>query len=450
MSFYPTKLMKNILLILQREYLVRVKKKSFIIMTFVTPMLFVLFYAGIIWTAIGSTDTKEVLVLDESGLMKEGFKDSKNVKFNFTNSPIEEAKQEFELGNNSALLHIPRDVVDNPRSVRIYARKNVSLELKSKLENYIEGQIEDMRLRAAGITPEVIAEAKVNVSAQTINLSQGEEKESNSGAATVIAVICGMIIYFAVLLYGTQVMRSVTEEKTSRIIEVIISSVKPFQLLIGKIVGVALVGLTQFTLWIVLSILLVSGAGYMVRDKMENIQQEVKEAQISTMPREIESEISKVDEPNVAAEILRGLNSLNLPLILGSFLFYFLGGYLLYSALMGAVGSAVDQETDTQQFVFPITLPLIFGFIVAQIAIRDPDGPLVFWTSLIPLTSPIVMMVRIPFGVPGWQIILSMFLLILGFLGTVWVAARIYRVGILMYGKKVTYKELSKWLFYKN
>jgi len=442
--------MKNILLILQREYLVRVKKKSFIIMTFVTPMLFVLFYAGIIWTAIGSTDTKEVLVLDESGLMKEGFKDSKNVKFNFTNSPIEEAKQEFELGNNSALLHIPRDVVDNPRSVRIYARKNVSLELKSKLENYIEGQIEDMRLRAAGITPEVIAEAKVNVSAQTINLSQGEEKESNSGAATVIAVICGMIIYFAVLLYGTQVMRSVTEEKTSRIIEVIISSVKPFQLLIGKIVGVALVGLTQFTLWIVLSILLVSGAGYMVRDKMENIQQEVKEAQISTMPREIESEISKVDEPNVAAEILRGLNSLNLPLILGSFLFYFLGGYLLYSALMGAVGSAVDQETDTQQFVFPITLPLIFGFIVAQIAIRDPDGPLVFWTSLIPLTSPIVMMVRIPFGVPGWQIILSMFLLILGFLGTVWVAARIYRVGILMYGKKVTYKELSKWLFYKN
>lgn len=442
--------MKNILLILQREYLVRVKKKSFIIMTFVTPMLFVLFYAGIIWTAIGSTDTKEVLVLDESGLMKEGFKDSKNVKFNFTNSPIEEAKQEFELGNNSALLHIPRDVVDNPRSVRIYARKNVSLELKSKLENYIEGQIEDMRLRAAGITPEVIAEAKVNVSAQTINLSQGEEKESNSGAATVIAVICGMIIYFAVLLYGTQVMRSVTEEKTSRIIEVIISSVKPFQLLIGKIVGVALVGLTQFTLWIVLSILLVSGAGYMVRDKMENIQQEVKEAQISTMPREIESEISKVDEPNVAAEILRGINSLNLPLILGSFLFYFLGGYLLYSALMGAVGSAVDQETDTQQFVFPITLPLIFGFIVAQIAIRDPDGPLVFWTSLIPLTSPIVMMVRIPFGVPGWQIILSMFLLILGFLGTVWVAARIYRVGILMYGKKVTYKELSKWLFYKN
>lgn len=442
--------MKNILLILQREYLVRVKKKSFIIMTFVTPMLFVLFYAGIIWTAIGSTDTKEVLVLDESGLMKEGFKDSKNVKFNFTNSPIEEAKQEFELGNNSALLHIPPDVVDNPRSVRIYARKNVSLELKSKLENYIEGQIEDMRLRAAGITPEVIAEAKVNVSAQTINLSQGEEKESNSGAATVIAVICGMIIYFAVLLYGTQVMRSVTEEKTSRIIEVIISSVKPFQLLIGKIVGVALVGLTQFTLWIVLSILLVSGAGYMVRDKMENIQQEVKEAQISTMPREIESEISKVDEPNVAAEILRGLNSLNLPLILGSFLFYFLGGYLLYSALMGAVGSAVDQETDTQQFVFPITLPLIFGFIVAQIAIRDPDGPLVFWTSLIPLTSPIVMMVRIPFGVPGWQIILSMFLLILGFLGTVWVAARIYRVGILMYGKKVTYKELSKWLFYKN
>lgn len=442
--------MKNILLILRREYLVRVKKKSFIVMTFLTPMLFVLFYAGIIWTAIGSTETKEVLVLDESGLMKEGFKDSRGLKFNFTNSPLETAKVEFETSNNSALLHIPSNVVENPRSVRIYARKNVSLEMKSNLEKVIESQIEDLKLREAGITPQVIADAKVNVAAQTINLSEGQERESNSGAATIIALICGMVIYFAVLLYGTQVMRSVSEEKTSRIVEVIISSVKPFQLLVGKIVGVALVGLTQFTLWILLTILLVSGAGFMFKDKIKDIQEEVAAQQITSMPKDIESELQKADDNPVALEILEGIKSLNLPLILGSFLFYFLGGYLLYSALLGAVGSAVDHESDTQQFVFPITLPLIFGFIVAQIALRDPDSPLVFWTSMIPLTSPIVMMVRVPFGVPGWQILLSMSLLVLGFLGTVWIASRIYRIGILMYGKKVTYREISKWLFYKN
>lgn len=442
--------MKNILLVLKREYLVRVKKKSFIIMTILTPMLFVLFYAGIIWTAVSSVETKQVTVLDQSGLLKNGFKDSKELTFNFSEAELTVAKAEFDKSPNDALLHIPADVVDNPKGVQIFARKNVSLELKSKLEKAIEEQIEDLKLREAGITQQIIADAKIKVRAQTLSLEEGEEKESNSGAATAIALVCGMIIYFAVLLYGTQVMRSVSEEKTSRIIEVIISSVKPFQLLVGKIVGVALVGLTQFALWIILTVMLVSGAGYVMRDKLSDIQKEVTERQMSSLPDEVSSDLKKQNAGNPALKMLDGIKSLNLPLILGSFLFYFLGGYLLYSALLGAVGSAVDHESDTQQFVFPITLPLIFGFIVAQIAIRDPDSPLIFWASMVPLTSPIVMMVRIPFGVPGWQIALSMLLLVAGFLVTVWLASRIYRVGILMYGKKVTYKELSKWLFYKN
>lgn len=441
--------MKNILLVLKREYLVRVKKKSFIVMTILTPLLFVLFYAGIIWTAVGSTEAKLITVLDQSGLMKNGFKDSKQLKFDFTDAELDIAKSEFDKSASSALLHIPADIVENPRGVRIYARKNVSLELKSGLEKVIEDQLEDLKLREAGITPQILEDSKVNVSAQTLSLEEGLEKESNSGAATIIAVVCGMIIYFSVLLYGTQVMRSVSEEKTSRIVEVIISSVKPFQLLVGKIVGVALVGLTQFALWILLTVMLISGAGYVMRDKLTDIQKAVAEQQASSMPGEMSKEIQE-NQDNPAVRMLDGIKSLNIPLILGSFLFYFLGGYLLYSALLGAVGSAVDHESDTQQFVFPITLPLIFGFVVAQMAIRDPDSPLVFWTSMIPFTSPIVMMVRIPFGVPAWQILLSMALLIAGFLGTVWLASRIYRVGILMYGKKVTYKELSKWLFYKN
>jgi ABC-2 type transport system permease protein len=442
--------MKNILLVLKREYLVRVKKKSFIVMTLLTPLLFVLFYAGIIWTAVRSVETKLVTVLDKSGLLKDGFENSEELEFRFTDSDLELAKSDFGTSTSDALLYIPVDVMENRKGVQIYARKNVSLELKSKLEKAIEEQIEDIKLRASGITPQIIADAKTNITAQTLSLEEGEEKESNSGAATAIALVCGMIIYFAVLLYGTQVMRSVSEEKTSRIVEVIISSVKPFQLLVGKIVGVALVGLTQFALWIVLTLILVSGAGYVLKDRLTDIQKEASAQQISSLPGNVDQTEKSGTQSNPAVEMLDGIKSLNLPLILGSFLFYFLGGYLLYSALLGAVGSAVDHESDTQQFVFPITLPLIFGFIVAQMAIRDPDSPLIFWASMVPLTSPIVMMVRIPFGVPGWQIALSMFLLILGFLGTVWIASRIYRVGILMYGKKVTYKELMKWLFYKN
>ena len=419
-------------------------------MTFLTPLIFALFYAGVIWTAVGSVKTRKVMVLDESRLLINNVSNMPELEFEFADTDLSTAKSSFHSSAYDALLFVPADVADNRKGVQIFAKKNVSLELKSNLEKVIEDQIEEVKLREAGITPQVIADAKTKIRAQTISLEEGEEKESNSGAATIIAMVCGMIIYFSVLLYGTQVMRSVSEEKTSRIIEVIISSVKPFQLLVGKIVGVALVGLTQFALWIGLTIVLLTGAGYAMKDKLKDIQETVTTQQLKSMPDEVKAELKESSDSNQAVKMLEGIKSLNLPLIVGCFLFYFLGGYLLYSALLGAVGSAVDHESDTQQFVFPITLPLIFGFIVAQIALRDPDSPLIFWTSIIPLTSPIVMMVRIPFGVPGWQIALSMVLLILGFLGTVWIASRIYRVGILMYGKKVTYKEISKWIFYKN
>jgi len=429
--------------------LVRVKKKSFLIMTILAPVLFVGGYAMVIWMAISSVDSKTVQVVDESGLFTNEFKDSESIKFSFSKSSIDSAKAHFTDSQANALVYIPKNVIASPKSVRIYAPKNVSMELKSEIEKVIEKQIENIKLSEAGITHKILEDSRVNVSSETISLSDEGEKTSSSGAATIIGGICAFLIYMSVFIYGTQVMRGVTEEKTSRIVEVIISSIKPYQLMMGKIIGVALVGLTQFVLWIFLTISLTTVASAVLSSKMpkdsQQIQQEMSKMQkgmpTANMPG------GGVDNP--VAEVLGAVNSLNIPLIIGCFLFYYLGGYLFYSALFGAVGAAVDNDADTQQFMLPITLPIIFSFIFAQFVLRDPDGNLAFWTSMIPFTSPIIMMVRIPFGVPAWQIALSMTFLVLGFIGTIWIASRIYRVGILMYGKKVTYKELAKWIFYK-
>jgi ABC-2 type transport system permease protein len=444
--------MKNILLVLQREYLVRVKKKSFIIMTFLTPFLFVGFYAAIIFIAIGSKDTKTVEVLDESQLFANQFKETDELKFRYITMSLDSAKTGFKENKKGvdALVYIPENVLDNPKKVRIYAAKNVSLDLKSDIEKTIERQIENIKLTEAGITRKIIEDARVNVQSETISLNEEGEKSSSSGAATVIGGICAFLIYISVFVYGTQVMRGVTEEKTSRIVEVIISSVKPYQLMMGKIIGVALVGLTQFILWILLTVLLTTGAGYIFKDKIgEGTQAKMEQVQKNMPNGSMGVAAASAGNDNPVTEVLSAVNSLNIPYIIACFLFFYLGGYLFYSALFGAVGAAVDNDADTQQFMLPITMPIVFSFIFAQMALRDPDGSLAFWTSIIPFTSPIVMMVRIPFGVPAWELALSMVLLVLGFMGTIWLASRIYRVGILMYGKKVSYKELGKWIFYK-
>ncbi|WP_031525786.1 ABC transporter permease [Dyadobacter crusticola] len=441
--------MRNIFLVIKREYLVRVKKKSFLIMTLLGPLLFVGFYAVVIWVAIGSIDTKTVQVLDESGLFRNEFKDSETLKFSFITGDLDSAKTGFRKAEANALVYIPKNVIKEPKSVKIYAAKNVSMDLKSEIEKVIEKQIEDIKLSEAGITHKILEDSRVNVSSETISLSEEGEKTSSSGAATVIGGICAFLIYMSVFIYGTQVMRGITEEKTSRIVEVIISSVKPFQLMLGKIIGVALVGLTQFVLWILLTTALTSATSAILSSQIPKdsvqMQQQMENVQ-KGMPNQ---NVPGGSVENPITEVLGAINSLNIPLILGCFLFYYLGGYLLYSALFGAVGAAVDNDADTQQFMLPITLPIIFSFVFAQFVLRDPDGSLAFWTSIIPFTSPIIMMVRIPFGVPAWEIALSMVLLVLGFMATTWLAARIYRVGILMYGKKVTYKELAKWIFYK-
>lgn len=442
--------MRTIFLILKREYLVRVKKKSFLIMTFVTPLLVSCIWLVPIFFAMRDIDQKKVEVIDENGKFEKTFKNTKELVFEPVKLPVEAAKRDFAKSGYDVLVHIPKDILENPKSLKIYAEKNVSLEVKSGIENAVEQEIENIRLLEAGIDRKVLESTKANVSSDTYSLSEEGEKDSSSGAATGIGYFCAFVIYFAIFLYGVQVMRGVMEEKTNRIVEVIISSVKPFQLMAGKITGVALVGLTQFLLWILLTFGISSIVSNFLGESVGPQKRVEMLAQPPAQGQTAPAEKPKTEQQNNPMNtVLKAIGTLDIPMIIGCFLIYFIGGYLIYSALFAAVGSAVDSDTDVQQFMFPITIPLVLSFIMAQFVIREPDGAVAFWMSMIPFTSPIVMMVRVPFGVPFWEIALSVFLLIGGFLGTAWLAARIYRVGILMYGKKPSYKELAKWLFYK-
>ncbi len=429
--------------------MVRVRKKSFIIMTILGPLLIFGFYAIIGWAAVSSINQKKIAVIDQSGRFVNQFKNDDETVFSYPKQSLATAKKTFVKQGYNALVFIPQNVIEEPKTVQIFSEKSVSLSLQSNIERAISKEIETIKLKQAGITQKVIQDAKVNVDAQTISMSDEGEKSNNGIATTIISGFCALLIYISVLIYGTQVMRGVMEEKTNRIVEVIISSVKPFQLMLGKIIGVALVGLTQFMLWIVLTVGLMTIGSQSISQPKETAQTQMA-ARMNGMPggQEVQSKMATAKNP--VADVMAAIETLNLPLIVSCFLFYFLGGYLLYSALFGAVGAAVDNETETQQFMFPIMMPIIAAIAFAQIAVRDPDGPLAFWTSMIPFTSPVVMMVRIPFGVPVWELALSMILLVLGFVGTTWLAARIYRVGILMYGKKVSFRELSKWVFYKG
>jgi len=287
--------------------------------------------------------------------------------------------------------------------------------------------------------------ARTNIHVNTIRVGdKGEEHKSSTEIAMVLGYIFGFMIYIFIFIYGTMVMRGVMEEKQNRIVEVIISSVKPFELMMGKIVGIALVGLTQFAIWVVLFIGIFNVAkGFIPDMSPEQAQNLMAQSQMS-------GQMENVAQSSQMQEIFSMMSNINFPLIIGCFFFFFIGGYLLYSSLFGAVGSAIDSEEDAQQFTLPVTIPLIVAIIVMMNAITNPEGQIAFWFSLIPFTSPVVMMVRIPFGVPVWELLLSMALLVGTFVGTVWVAGKIYRTGILMYGKKPTWKELGKWLTYRS
>ncbi|SIT94705.1 ABC transporter permease [Pontibacter indicus] len=443
--------MHKIWLIIQREYLTRVRKKSFIIMTFLTPLLLAAFMVIPAWLATVSDSEDVVMVLDESGVFADKLESKEDLKIiPIAAGSLEQAKTAYQETDYTALLHIPQLDLEKPEGVRLYSKKNISLQVKFRLENMLEKEIESQRFMASGIDRDMLNKMKANITMTTVNLSESGERDSNVWVTSGAGIIGAVIIYFFIFLYGVQIMRGVIEEKTNRIVEVMISSVKPFQLMMGKIVGIAGVGLTQFLLWVVLSAIVVGGvqAAFDIKPAPTPIEQMQAGRDLATGEEPEQTE--ETSQADTLSEVSSAISNLNFPLLLGCFLFYFLGGYLLYGSLFGAIGAAVDNETDTQQFMFPITIPLIISFIMSYtVVIQNPDGPVAFWMSIIPFTSPIVMMVRIPFGVPVSELLLSMGLLILGFIFTTWIASRIYRVGILMYGKKINYKELSKWLFYR-
>jgi len=436
--------MNKILLVIQREYLTRIQKKSFWIASLLGPILITAIYAVPIWLATQDKEVKRIEILDESGLFQTTDLADKDVEFKLVNKPVSDLKGSFSKEGYTAFVHLPKDLLTHSEDIKIYSEKNLSLPLKSSIERVIEKKVRAILMKDAGIASEVYEKTQIEVSSETITVSEkGDETSSSSGGAMILAGVMGMLLYITLLLYGSQVMNGVIEEKSSRIIEVIISSIKPYQLMLGKILGVGMVGLTQFLLWIVLTFGLSQVASTFygtspVKQKMEQIKKGDPEV------------AKKMDDASPMAEVTKVIESTNIPLVVGGFLFYFLFGYLLYSSLFAAIGSAVESTAEAQQFTFIVMLPIILAFIMAQFTMQDPDSTMAFWASMIPFTSPINMMVRLPYGVPMWELATSMILLVLGFLGCSWVSARIYRVGILMYGKKITFKEMAKWLFYKG
>jgi len=444
--------MNKTLLIIQREYLARVKKKSFILMTFLVPGLILAMYAVIYLIAANSDSlnkVRQVNVIDESGLFAGKLKDHKNVHFNIIKQSLSEAKKAVKKNEDLFILFIGKNFNDK-NSVRIFSEKKPNFALVNEVETQMNTIATGNNMAAAGIDVMKLSGLKTNISAETKQLTDDGEKDSNLASAYGIGVASAILIYISLFIYGAQVMRGVIEEKTNRVIEVIVSSVKPFQLMLGKILGVGLVGLTQFLLWIILSTVVTNIADKaFTKHEAATEQSSSHQTQIKGAKNSTQQTTMPISNPFM--NFIKSLKGVNYAYILGCFIFYFLSGYLLYSALFAAVGSAVDSETETQQFMFPITLPLLFTYILSfAFLVNNPDSTLAFWLSVIPFTAPIAMMVRVPFGVPDWQLALSMVMMVAGFLFTTWVAARIYRVGVLMYGKKASYQELAKWFFYKE
>lgn len=441
--------MKKLKLIIQREFLAKVKNKSFIIMTFLSPLLMVgIGFLVFFLSKKNDEKVKKIVYVDEYKLFtKNDFKNTKTYEYSdYSELGIAETKKKVEAGSYYGVLYIPKkDSLDVlAKSIEFYSKDSPSLSVIGNLENKIESKLRNLKLDKFGIDIQKIEASKINSSIKMYNFSGEESSKLINGLKIGVGAIAGYLLMMFVMIYGTSVMRSVIEEKTSRIIEVIVSSVKPFQLMLGKIIGNASAGLLQFFIWgVLLLILSIVSSSLLGVDMTEVQSSKLSPDQVAAM---------KDAAGNGAMEkVIQEFFRLPLVTIFVLFIFYFLGGFFLYSSLFAAVGAAVDSETDTQQFMLPIMLPLILGvYIGFATVINDPHGPISTIFSMIPFTSPIVMLMRVPFGVPWYEIAISMALLLFTFVFMVWFAAKIYRVGILMYGKKPTYKDLWKWVKYKG
>lgn len=434
--------MNKIWLVMQREYLARVKKKSFLLATLLTPLIFPAIMAIFVWIAVEEKDNQSlriIEVVDENKLFF--LESSEQYAFSFSDKSDEEAKGLVKNGDRYGFLHIPKFDLEDPKGITFFGEENPNMNLMSYLESSLKKKIEDQRLYESGIDPQLISDIRTKVDIKSITVNeQGEEKVSNATVNYAIGFVAGILIYMFIFIYGNQIMQGVIEEKSSRIVEILVSSLKPFQLMMGKIVGIAGVGLTQLLIWIVLiGGLTTIVTGYLGM-KMPQ-QQAMEMAQVG---------MEQIPDSGVA-EILQVINGIDFVALVLCFVFYFLGGYLLYGALFAGIGSAVDAPSDAQQFMLPVTIPLIVSYMgLFVFVLQDPNSTASFWLSIVPLTSPIAMMGRVSFGVPFWELALSMVLLILGFLGTTWLAGKIYRIGILMHGTKPSYKTLWKWIKTNN
>lgn len=444
-------------IIIGREYAIRVKKKSFIFTTILTPLLFaaLMVVPSLIALYSSGEEGQLVKVVDESGIVMPYLESSKEIIFEQA-APAESLaslKENFKDSGLFAIIGIsPLDSNKN-LTITAYSEKQLNIDLQSQIRKSVNKAVEDNKLRAYNI-PDLDRvlkdiESDVKMNTYTLDEQTGEEKESMVEIYMGIGYIASFLIYMFIFMFGSMVMRSVIDEKTTRIVEVIVSSVKPFQLMLGKIIGVAAVGLTQFLIWVVLTFAIVTGVSAAVG--VDKIQESVTAGMPVEQVME-EMNVQNIDMQNLEVEesefdgILRALREVNYIKIVVCFLIYFLLGYLLYSGMFAAVGSAVDNEADTQQLILPVTMPLIIGLFIMLHTFQYPDSSLSFWASVIPFTSPMVMMARIAYGVPAWELALSIGLLIVTFLILTYISGKIYRIGILMYGKKATWKDLWKWM----
>ena len=450
--------MNKISIIIKREYMTRVRKKSFIIMTILAPLLMAAII--IVPTMImmnQDQDFKKIAVIEEgSDLFKGVIKNTKNLEFDYLeNVKINDLKNSFDKAGYYGILYLSAELVNTPNAIQLISKQQPPIGLLDHIQNSLEKEIEKQKLRTYNIDnlDDIMKNVDTKVSIQTVKIDDsGQVKQTSTGIAMALAYISGFLMYMLVFMFGAQVMRGVIEEKTSRVVEVIVSSVKPVQLMMGKIIGIALVGLTQFLIWVFLTIAIVGvlKSTVLQKDNITTVTQSVskslmnedQQAAMETQTAEITPEMAEFSKIFDSA--------MNQPwgLIIFCFIFYFTTGYLLYASVFAAIGSAVDNETETQQFMLPVTIPIILALMVAMGTMQNPESSLSFWCSLIPLTSPVVMVARLPFGVPYWQIAVSMVLMIITFIAFVWMAAKVYRTGILMYGKKTSWKEMWKWLRY--
>ncbi|MCH7408805.1 ABC transporter permease [Belliella sp. DSM 111904] len=431
--------MDKVFLVIQREYLAKVKKKSFLLATLLTPLIFPTIMGVFLWIAIGDASdlqVKMIEVVDENDFFY--VESSDTYAFSISKVTKEEGKEMVQQGERHGFLYIPKMDLGSPSGIQYYGGSNPSMSLITSLEGSIKRRIEEYKLMQQGIDPSILAGVRTPVSIQTLIVQDsGQETTTDATLNYGLGFLTGILIYIFIFVYGNQVMQGVIEEKSSRIIEILVSSLKPFQLMLGKIIGIGAVGLTQFLIWIILiSGLSVVVMGYFGMQMPQQTAMELMNPDLTQIP--------DFGEFSPILEALQGVDFVQLVVV---FMFYFLGGFMLYGAFFAAIGAAVDTPGDAQQFMFPVTIPLLIAYMGLFIfVLDDPDSNVSFWLSIIPFTSPIAMMGRVSFGVPIQELLLSMSLLVAGFLSTTWLAGKIYRIGILIHGSKVGYKTLWRWL----